>query len=203
MPAAVAKVLPWQTAHMQPTDLHWTTTLAYGRYTHATDVCRTEQEEDPLVWARANLQGPFRIYSDWTASGRSSVRFYTEAADQSLLLQHFGHRVGTVRRPFNTEAEQQLKQGMNLSVREHLFYHRYRFSMNLHCATGTRQQLSDWVTDHLGSDVRRLRLIRGNYRPILYLRDHTDVTLVRLYEPAVIVSLTRAWTWAEIHKSQP
>lgn len=180
----------------------WTTKLLYSRYTHVTQIA-CDPSYDHKAWAKRNLRSKFRTYSEYSNRLRQSMSFYTTREDQDLLLEEYQDRVLMVRRPFNQEAERLLLSGVEISLREKLYYNRYRYSVRLYCKNGTRTGLVEWVRNCLGSDNRQLRLGRGTYFPILYLRDESDMVMVRLAEPANVIGVVRAWTFEDLTKQLP
>jgi hypothetical protein len=187
---------------MSVVEPRWTTKLLYRRYTHVVQIA-CDHRDDPRAWAKQNLRSKFRTHSEYAHAGRQSMSFYTDAGDHSLLVAEYADRVLSVRRPFNQEAERLLLSGVEISLREKLYYNRYRYSVRLYCKNGTRTGLVEWVRNCLGSDNRQLRLGRGTYFPILYLRDESDMVMVRLAEPANVIGVVRAWTFEDLTKQLP
>jgi hypothetical protein len=180
----------------------WTTKLLYRRYTHVTQIA-CDPSDDHKAWAKRNLRSKFRTYSEYSNRSRQSMSFYTNREDQDLLCGEYPDRVLMVRRPFDDEAERLLISGVELNLRERLYYNRYRYSVRFYCKNGSGTVLADWVKNTLGTDSRQLRLGRGNHFPILYLRDESDMVMVRMTEPATVIGVVRAWTYEELPQQLP
>jgi len=180
----------------------WTTKLLYSRYTHVTQIA-CDPSDDHKAWANRNLRSKFRTYSEYSNRSRQSMSFYTTREDQDLLLEEYQDRVLMVRQPFDDEAERLLISGVEINLRERLYYNRYRYSVRFYCRNGSGTVLADWVKNTLGTDSRQLRLGRGHHFPILYLRDESDMVMVRMIEPATVVGVVRAWTYEELPQQLP
>ena len=184
------------------TDSRWTTKLCYGKYTHMVEIACGDGLEDPLPWAKATLRNGFRTNSDYTPSRRKrSIRFYTLSQDHDTLSRRYADRVVARRRPFSDQAEAALLDGMVLQIRPRLFYNRFRYSVKLHCRPGRFEQLTDWVGNAFMGDRHTHRLTRSPYLPILYLRDPSDLLLVRMAQPARIIEIAMACTDTEVLKA--
>ena len=188
-------------------DRRWTTRLWYKRYTHAVDIaCDEHMAQDPVKWARKHLKGRSRTYSDYQRTGtwprwirtRKSVRLYVTGSDYQMVLDSWGDRVRMVSVPFNDVAESELLSGMIINLRDKLYWNRYRYAIGFWCKGGIKAGLVDWVRDCLPADKRAVRLGRGTHFPILYLRDQSDMVLVKMAEPAKIIQITRAYTHADL-----
>ena len=197
---------------MPTIDQRWTTRLWYRRYTHAVDiVCDADMAQDPVKWAHKHLKGRSRTYSDYQRTGtwprwirtRKSVRLYVTGSDYQMALDSWGPRVRMVSMPFSATAEAELLSGIILNLRDKLYWNRYRYAINFYCKNGVKAGLSEWIKDCLSSDKRAVRLGRGNHFPILYLRDESDMVLVKMAEPARIIQITRAYTHSEVVASMP
>jgi len=190
----------------------WTMRLWYGRFTHAVDIiCDDSMPEDPVKWARKHLKGRCRTYSDYVRSGkwpnftrnRTGLRLYLTGYDYQTVLDTWGDKVRMVSTPFNSAAESELLGGTVINLRDKLYWGRYRYSISFYCQHGNRQGLAGWIADCLPNDKRAVRLGRGNHFPILYLRDESDMVLVKMVEPAKIIQITRAYTHSEVAASMP
>ena len=191
----------------QITEQRWTLRLWYGKYTHVADIrCGEDLATDPVKWARKNLKGRHRIYSDYQYSGswpkfdryRKRVRIYTSGADHQAVIDTWGDRVTMVSTPFNAAAEAELLSGITLNLREKLYWNCYRYSISFYCKSGVKAELSTWIKNSIGIDKKLVRLGRGTFFPIMYLRDESDMIMVRMAEPARIIGMTRAYTHAEM-----
>ena len=193
--------------HTTITEQRWTTRLWYKRFTHAVDIiCSEDMSADPVKWARKHLKGRSRTYSDYHypkrfdrgVKLRTSVRIYTTSSDYQTVLDAWGSKVKMVSTPFNSDAEAELLNGMILNLRDKLYWGRYRYAVSFYCHSGKRQELTEWVSGCLPRDKRAVRLGRGTHFPILYLRDQSDMIMVKMAEPAKIIQVTRAYTHAEV-----
>ena len=193
-------------------DRRWTTRLWYKRFTHAVDIaCDEHMPTDPVKWARKQLKGRSRTYSDYQRTGswpkwvrtRKSVRLYVTGSNYQMVLDTWGPRVRMVSMPFSATAEAELLSGIILNLRDKLYWNRYRYAINFYCKNGVKAGLSEWIKDCLSSDKRAVRLGRGNHFPILYLRDESDMVLVKMAEPARIIQITRAYTHSEVAADMP
>lgn len=92
---------------------------------------------------------------------------------------------------------------MMLNLRDRLYWGRYRYAISFYCHSGKKNDLAGWVADCLPNDKRAVRLGRGTHFPILYLRDESDMVLVKMAEPARIIQITRAYTHSEVVASMP
>ena len=186
------------------TEHRWTTQLWYGAYTHVVDIqCDSNMPTDPVDWARCYCKGRHRTYSTYARSSerprkRNSVRIYARSADYKLILETWGDRVTMVRTPMNETAEAELLSGITLNIRDTLYWNRYRYAVHFYCKAGPRSGLRKWVENSLGKDKRAVRLGRGNYHPILYLRDDSDLVMVRMSEPDLITSISKIYTHKEL-----
>ena len=186
------------------TDHLWTTQLWYGAYTHVVDICcDSNMPMDPVDWARCYCKGRHRTYSTYVRSSarprkRSSVRLYTRGSDYKLILETWGDRITMVRTPMNDTVEAELLSGITVNIRDTLYWNRYRYAVHFYCKAGPRSGLRKWVENSLGKDKRAVRLGRGNYHPILYLRDDSDLVMVRMSEPDMITSISKIYTHNEL-----
>jgi len=192
---------------MTTIEQRWTTRLWYKRFTHAVDItCDSDMPMDPVKWCRRHLKGRSRTYSDYGRTGSwphfirklNAVRIYVTGSDYQTVLDTWGDRVRMVSRPFNDTAEAELLNGMLLTLRDRLYWNRFRYAISFYCPNNQRADLSEWVTNCLPKDKRAVRLGRGNHFPMLYLRDESDMILVKLSEPARIIQITRAYTHQEV-----
>jgi len=192
---------------MPTIDQRWTTRLWYKRFTHAVDIeCNEHMPVDPSKWCRKHLKGRSRTYSDYQRTGtwlkpvrtRKAVRIYVTSSDYLTVLDTWGDRVRMVSTPFSAQAETELLSGVILNLRDKLYWNRYRYAINFYCKGGVKAGLVEWVSDCLPSDKKAVRLGRGTHFPILYLRDESDMLLVRMAEPARIIQITRAYTHTEV-----
>ena len=193
-------------------DQRWTTRLWYKRFTHAVDIaCDEQMPTDPVKWARKHLKSRSRTYSDYQRTGtwprwvrvRKSVRVYVTSSDYQTVLDTWSDRVRMVSVPFNDFAETELLGGMIINLRDKLYWNRYRYAINFWCRGGAKAELAEWVRASLPTDKRAVRLGRGTHFPILYLRDQSDMVLVKMAEPAKIIQITRAYTHSEVVASMP
>jgi hypothetical protein len=212
MPVAVVRASNWRLTYMLTIDQRWTTRLWYKRFTHAVDiVCDEHMPTDPIKWCRKYLKGRSRTYSDYQRMGtwpkwvraRKAVRIYVTSSDYQTVLDTWGDRVRMVSMPFNDIAEAELLGGMIINLRDKLYWNRYRYAINFYCKGGVKAGLVEWVQDCLPTDKRAVRLGRGTHFPILYLREESDMVLVRMVEPAKIIQITRAYTHSEVAANMP
>jgi hypothetical protein len=191
---------------MPTIEQRWTTRLWYKRFTHAVDiVCDEHMDEDPVKWARRHLKGRSRTYTDyhyprtWSIQRtRKSVRIYVTGSDYHTVLDSWRDRVRMVSTPFSAQAETELLGGMMVNLRDKLYWNRYRYAINFYCHNGKKAGLVEWIRDCLPTDKQAVRLGRGTHFPILYLRDESDMVLVKMAEPAKIIQITRAYTHTEV-----
>jgi len=207
MPVAVVRASSWSLISMTIIEQRWTTRLWYKRFTHAVDIaCDPDMPVDPVKWCRRHLKGRSRTYSDYQRTGSwphfartlKAVRIYVASSDYQTVLDAWRDRLRMVSKPFNDGAENELLNGMLLNLRDRLYWNRFRYAISFYCPNNKRDELAEWVANCLPKDKRAVRLSRGNHFPILYLRDESDMVLVKLSEPARIIQIARAYTHQEL-----
>lgn len=174
----------------------WTTELYYKKYTHMVQIATANGDSDPVEWCKKNLPGSHKKRTHSLSRKQVNDRFYCNESGYNQLIEIFGDRVVDYSKPFNEVAEQQLRQGLTLELRDQLYYKKYRYS--LYVRQGDLD-IRDWYKSNLG--VYKQDYFHTYGGTSLYLRTDESLLHVKLALSENIVFAKRAWLEDEVVKA--
>jgi hypothetical protein len=172
----------------------WAVKKFYNRFTHSI----TFKQDDPeiLNFAATKLGKNCR-----SRTNKKNMTVYCTSAGYQILMDKFGDRAISVTRPIDHEAEELLNAGYQISTRGTLYYGKHRYSCQFYCSNKEAYaDLESWLSSTYGPATKNgeWRFRNSRYFPILYCSDRSMIDMVKLAEPAKLVSLTKVYTYEDI-----
>lgn len=180
----------------------YTTRLFYRRYTHHV-LLNGDMAAEIIGWAKAAMHGKYRKYNRRPAYGQSrGLSVYCNRQQYDQLADRWDCAIRHVTAPFNAEAEQLLLEGLKIDLREKPFYNRYSYVMRFWLHRDRAADLSSFIEQRLGKPGRDYKLVRSRHFPNLYLRDESQLIIMRLADPpARVLETVRVFTHGEVLKA--
>jgi len=192
--------------------IRWTQKLYYGTYTHMAKFVvplvpdpayapssRKMSEIDIAQWCNTNIarryrkrEGLYRKYSEYS--------IYCGKEEYLQLTQEFKNYIVEQGRPFSDRAAEYLQQGIELELRDHLFYNKYRYAVKMYIHDFERFNVLVWAIDNMGVDKERYSVTRGLIHPYFYVRDETELMQLRMALGEYIKGITRIYLEDEVVK---
>lgn len=190
--------------------VRWTQKLYYNTYTHMAKfvvplvpdpayAARKMSEVDIAEWCNKNIarryrkrEGMYRKYSEYS--------IYCGKEEYVQLTAEFRKYLVEQGRPFNDRAAEYLQQGIELELRDHLFYNKYRYAVRLYIRDFEKFNVLSWAIDNMGVDKERYSVTRGHIHPYYYVRDETELMQLRMALGEYIKSITRIYLEDEVVK---
>lgn len=171
----------------------------YSKYSHQLDIKDDEKDPvDPATWAKVNIPKRFRSRR---ASDNKTTSLYCNSAEFNLLMAKYKSRVTSIRRPLDADCEQMILAGYDISIRENLWYAKFRYSVQFYLPTHENAlDLDDWITNTYGTNRKNqdYKFRRSRYFPTLYCVDSWMIDLIKLSEPAKVVNISKVCTFNEV-----
>ncbi len=192
--------------------IRWTQKLYYNTYTHVVKfkvplvqdpaydkAVRKMPEVNPAKWCETNIP---RQYRKREGRNRNAVdcSIYCGKKEYLQLIAEFGNYVTEQGMPFDDQAAEYLRQGVELELRDHLFYNRYRYSVKMYIRDYERFNVLDWAIDNMGIDKDRYAVTHGLAHPYFYVRDEMELMQLRMALGEYIKSTTRIYLEDEVVK---
>ena len=160
---------------------------------------RKMSEVDIAEWCSNNIarryrkrEGLHRKYSEYS--------IYCGREEYLQLIEEFGKYLVEHGRPFNDSATEYLQQGIELELRDHLFYNKYRYSVKMYIHDFERFNVLAWAIDNMGVDKERYSVTHGHIHPYFYVRDEMELMQLRMALSEYIKSVTRIYLEDEVVK---
>jgi hypothetical protein len=160
---------------------------------------RKMSEVDIAAWCSDNIarryrkrEGMHRKYSEYS--------IYCGKEEYLQLTAEFGKYLVEQGMPFDDRAAEYLQQGIELELRDHLFYNKYRYSVKMYIHDCGRFNVLVWAIDNMGVDKERYSVTHGHVHPYFYVRDEMELMQLRMALGEYIKGITRIYLEDEVVK---
>jgi hypothetical protein len=177
--------------------------LFFGRYTHAVMVRLDDNDGSPATWCAENMPKRYRRRRSHYGN-ISCITLYACADEYQQIVERFSQHIVCSCIPFNADAEQSLLQGMELVLRDHLYFNRYSYAVRCYAGLSIKTLAADPVDlrKHIGGLLgvdRQTHHIRGGQHfPVVYTNDDATVIMLKLAIPEHIIGITKVYIHNEL-----
>ena len=190
--------------------IRWTQKLYYGTYTHTArfivplvqdpaHAARKMSEVDIAAWCSDNIARRYRKREGMHRKN-SECSIYCGKDEYLQLTAEFGKYLVEQGMPFDDRAAEYLQQGIELELRDHLFYNKYRYSVKMYIHDFERFDVLNWAIDNMGVDKERYSVSHGHIHPFFYVRDEMELMQLRMALGEYIKGTTRIYLEDEVVK---
>lgn len=179
-----------------------TTRLYFRTYTHQLNY-RGASGSMILAWANEVMPRRFRKYVRRTQEGHPGITsIYCNRHEHDMLVASGVADPCSSHVPVDEEAEALLLNGVRLDIRERTYWNSFRYVMRFWTRSGELANLYQFLQERLGQPGTAYKVVRSKYFPNVYLRDDSQLAMLRLSEPpARLLETVRVYTHAEVSKS--
>jgi hypothetical protein len=156
-------------------------------------------EVDIASWCHNNIARCFRKRES-AYRNNIETNIYCGKSEYSQLIQQFGKYIVEQGMPFDDRATEYLQQGIELELRDHLFYNKYRYSVKMYIHDFERFNVLNWAIDNMGVDKERYSVTHGRIHPYFYVRDEMELMQLRMALSEYIKGITRIYLEDEVVK---
>lgn len=204
----------------------YTTRLLFGRFLYQATVklsydatSSSDHNRDALAlkplkdWLSDNCNGSHKTNASWAVYLDLEVepavtfrvctmRVYLDNLDDyERFVEHHKNDMVSTKRPANDIHVDMIKSGMNIEIRSHIYYNRYRYKLHFKgwWDSRVRKQTSALIRDRLHDRSRKHQnYLISKYGASLYLANEEDLAIIKMSVPELLSRITFAATESDL-----